>query len=75
MLYKCTIINMKTFKEIFSRYGMTAREAAKLGIPYDTLCKHIQGTRKVGVKAAIRYEKLLGIPRWETRPDLWAKPA
>ena len=66
--------DMKTFREIFSRLGISAREAARRGIPYDTLCKHLQGAREVGPKAALRYEKVLGIPRWEMRPDLWSKP-
>ena len=65
---------MKNLKEIFRAHGLTASDAAKLGIPYDTIAKHCQGKRTIGVKAALRYEKVLGIPRWELRPDLWEPP-
>ena len=49
-------------------------QAAEKGISYNTIAKHIQGKRNIGVRAALRYEKLLGIPRWELRPDLWDPP-
>ena len=68
-------MRMKNIKDIFSEYGFTAKKAAMAGLSYDTIAKHFQGKRNVGVRAALRYEKLLGIPRWELRPDLWDPPA
>lgn len=65
---------MKTIKELFGERGLTMKAAARLGIPYDTISSHFQGKRTIGVKAALRYEALLGIPRWELRPDLWEAP-
>ncbi len=64
-------IPMKTFKQILTEHGFTLKEAAARGIPYDTLAKHARGARRVGLAAAARYERLLGIPRSELRPDVW----
>lgn len=65
---------MKTVKEIFERYGVTRAECQRRGISYQTANAHWLGLRVVSAKAAIRYEKLMGIPRWELRPDLWEPP-
>jgi plasmid maintenance system antidote protein VapI len=65
---------MKTLKQIFLEHGWTPMRAAETGISYNTIAKHIQGKRNIGVRAALKYEKLLGIPRWELRPDLWDPP-
>lgn len=65
---------MKTLKEIFWEHGFTGKAASRLGIPYETISKHFRGKRSIGVKSVLRYEALLGIPRWELRPDLWPAP-
>ena len=65
---------METVKDIFKRYGFEPKSAAKLGIPYCTIWQQLSGRRKIGAMAAVRYEKVLGIPRWEMRPDLWPPP-
>lgn len=44
------------------------KEAA---IDYSTLLRHYKGLRVVSAPDALRYEKLLNIPRSELRPDLW----
>ncbi len=62
---------MKTFKQILTEHGFSLKEAAARGIHYDTLAKHARGARRVGLAAAARYERLLGIPRSELRPDVW----
>lgn len=41
------------------------------GIPYVTIAQHVRGTRGISAALAIRYERLLGIPRCALRPDLW----
>lgn len=65
---------MTKLKQILERHGLTVNDVAKKGIPYCSVWQQWTGRRSVGVKAAIRYEELLGIPRWELRPDLWAPP-
>lgn len=64
---------MKThFEEIFSARGWVVSEVSKKhGIPHMTLRQHIKGTRSISAEQAIKYERLLGIPRSELRPDLW----
>lgn len=67
--------DMKTFRELFEERGLTPAKAAKVtGMPSVTIASHYYGVRKISPDSAIKYEKLLGIPRWETRPDLWNKP-
>lgn len=41
------------------------------GYPYPTVWRHASGKRNVSPEAALRYERTLGIPRSELRPDLW----
>lgn len=65
---------MKTVKEIFKRYGVTCAECRRRGISYQTAYAHYRGRRKVKPEQALRYEKLMGIPRWELRPDIWEPP-
>lgn len=68
--------DMKTFRELFEERGLTPSKAAKVtGMPSVTIASHYYGARKISPESAIKYEKLLGIPRWETRPDLWSKPS
>lgn len=62
---------MNALKEALDRRGLTCPEAARRGVPYHNLIKQYKGTRGVGPKSAILYEKVLGIPRSELRPDLW----
>lgn len=62
---------MNTLKKAFERRGLTCALAARLGAPYQTLYKQYRGDRNIGVRSALLYEQLLGIPRSELRPDLW----
>ena len=74
----CKCINdrgMTRLQRVFERYGYTVNGAAQKGIPYCSIWQQWIGRRTVGVKTALRYEKVLGIPRWELRPDLWEPPA
>ena len=66
---------MTILQKVFLKYGVSVKEAAKKGIPYCSVWQQWKGRRPVGSQAAVRYEKLLGIPRWELRPDLWDPPA
>jgi DNA-binding transcriptional regulator YdaS (Cro superfamily) len=65
---------METVKEIFGRYGVTRADCARRGISYQTVHSHWTGRRRVKPEQALRYEKLMGIPRWELRPDIWEPP-
>lgn len=65
---------MTSLKQAFDKRGISIREAARTGIPYCTVWQQCKGVRSVGAKSALRYEKFLGIPRWEIRPDLWDPP-
>lgn len=69
---------MNMLKLALERRGLTvadvARQAAIAGIPLTTFYKHCSGKRTLGEKAVLRYERLLGIPRYELRPDLWPWP-
>lgn len=65
---------MKKFSRIkvFVDTGMTIPEIAKKsGFPYTTVWRHAVSQRAISPEAAIVYEKTLGIPRSELRPDLW----
>ena len=64
-------IAMNTLQLALKRRSMTMTEASKKGIPLSTITKHCNGMRELGLKAVLRYETLLGIPRSELRPDLW----
>lgn len=64
---------MKThFEEIFAARGWVVSEVSrKFNIPHMTLRQHLKGTRSISAEQALKYERLLGIPRSELRPDLW----
>ena len=38
---------------------------------FDCRGQHYTGRRKVTAEQAMKYERVLGIPRSELRPDLW----
>lgn len=42
--------------------GLSMREAAKAGIPYQTIVGHSLGLRRMTLTSAQRYTDLLGIP-------------
>ena len=62
---------MNILKEALDRRGLTCPEAARRGVPYHNIFKQYKGERGVGVKSALLYEAVLGIPRSELRPDIW----
>ena len=62
---------MNNLKEALERRCLTWALAARLGAPYQTIYKQYKGDRNVGVRSALLYESVLGIPRSELRPDLW----
>lgn len=39
----------------------------------DTVSRHCNGQRQISVEAALRYNKSLGIPLHEMRPDIFGK--
>ena len=62
---------MNTLKLAFENRGMTLKAAVEMGANYQTLWKQFRNDRRVGPKTALLYERILGIPRSELRPDLW----
>lgn len=69
-----TRMKNETFSKYFSRRGALRQASRDSGIPYITIIQHANNLRKVSSEMALKYERLLGIPRWELRPDLWSKP-
>ena len=61
---------MNKLKEALSRRGIDYKDAIKL-VPYHAFFKQYHGVRGIGPKTAILYERVLGIPRSDLRPDLW----
>lgn len=68
------VMKNEIFAKYFSRRGSLRRASLESGIPYITLVQHANNARRVSPAMAVRYEELLGIPRWELRPDLWSGP-
>lgn len=65
-------MNTTLLSQALERRDMTIAQAAKLsGLSYQCIFQHVKGKRKVSANDAIRYERLLMIPRSELRPDLW----
>ena len=62
---------MREFKEILKAHGLTMSDAVHAGISRQTVWFHWHGKRKVSCDSALIYERALGIPRSELRPDLW----
>ena len=62
---------MENLQDVLNKYGLTCNTASKRGVNYQTLYKQLKGLRTVGAKTAMRYHKILGIPLYELRPDLW----
>lgn len=50
------------------RVSAVSRESS---LPYTTLWQHYTGKRRVTAEQAMKYERILGIPRSELRPDIW----
>ena len=46
-----------------------------MGVPFHNIYKQYKGERGVGPNSALLYERILGIPRSELRPDLWPPDA
>lgn len=64
-----------TLKIAMDKRGQPLASALKIdGVCYSTFRRHYRGLRTISAKDAIKYEKLLGIPRYELRPDLWSEP-
>ena len=59
-------------KQALDRRGIPINALSRVeGLDYPYANKHYRGVRKITAEYAIRYERLLGIPRSELRPDLW----
>lgn len=63
---------MNTVQRALIKHGFTPSEAAKRGMPFQSVYKQFKGERVPSGEFALLYEQKLGIPRWEIRPDLWS---
>lgn len=63
--------SMNRLKIAFQSRSLTPSGVAKAGLSLTTVQKHYYGSREVGPLYALKYERVLGIPRSELRPDLW----
>lgn len=63
---------MNNIKNALDSRGITVREAARAGLPYMSVYKQYKGERNPSGRFALMYERCLGIPRSEIRPDLWS---
>ena len=48
-----------------------ADAAARAGLAYATVWRHVRKHRAISPEAALRYHRFLGIPLSRLRPDLW----
>lgn len=59
-------------KTALNKRGLQMKDLiGKEGLCYVQANRHYNGKRPVSAEYALKYEKLLGIPRYELRPDLW----
>ena len=66
---------MNAFRKALEDRGLSVPEAVRQsGGKYLTDWKQFTGERRVSAEMALFYERRLGIPAWELRPDLWAPP-
>ena len=56
-------------KLAMDRRGLTPIEASRLGVPYHRIFKQYKGERRVSLRSALLYEKVLGIPVTELLPE------
>lgn len=64
---------MKTqLEKSFAKRELTISGVCRThGLIYQTVWQHFNGLRRIKAEQAIKYERILGIPRSELRPDLW----
>lgn len=72
-------------EDVLARYGITRKDLVRaLGVRAETVRLWCSDQPRPGRKAptsrpsaknALAIERLLGVPRWEMRPDLWEPPA
>lgn len=56
------IKNKLTLQEVADRTGLKTPS---------TVCQHLRGDRRISAESALAYNKGLGIPLSDLRPDLW----
>lgn len=54
--------------------GLTPLAASRRGMPYQSVYRQYRGQRKPSAEFALMYERVLGIPCWKIRPDIWRTP-
>jgi hypothetical protein len=71
-LYIGKSVGMNNIKKALDERGISVMQAAKAGLPYMSVYKQYNGERNPSGRFALMYERVLGIPRSEIRPDLWS---
>ena len=55
-------------------FGLPVADVSRItGIPYVIIYRHAQKQRRISADDAWKYYRLLGIPLYLLRPDLWTK--
>ena len=68
-------LHMKNLVKIsLDEAGLSPLEASRKGMPYQSVYRQYRGQRKPSAEFALLYERILGIPRWKIRPDIWNVP-
>lgn len=63
---------MNKLQELISTRGLSLQQVADAtGIKYSTVFRHADGSRNISGEMAVLYERGLGVPRAELRPDLF----
>jgi hypothetical protein len=63
------------FDAMLAGYGLCRQTVSvSLGVSREAVRKWALGKGQPSPKMAQRAQTLLGIPRWELRPDLWPRP-
>lgn len=61
--------------EVLARHRLTQKNVSDvLGYSGQAVSLWCNGDRLLRAETALQIEKLLSIPRWELRPDLWSPP-
>jgi hypothetical protein len=62
-------------RQVIEALGVSKETVRMWRLRKDASARPTRSTRRPSAENAIALEAKLGIPRWETRPDLWPPPA
>ncbi|CCO24006.1 protein of unknown function [Maridesulfovibrio hydrothermalis AM13 = DSM 14728] len=68
----CQQFRMNKLLQTINERKISFAEVGRLvGYGRDTISRHCNGQRQISAEAALRYNKALGIPLHEMRPDIF----